>query len=128
MTATLEITHPFAAAKAAGRVPFKAETPFAIALKHLSAPMPPPATFNPRLGPAIETVVLKAVARSTADRFKPGEEFATALSTATFAEYPEEKYSAASAPTKSANSASKRSQRSSFPESSLDPVEALRYE
>ncbi|HEV3142026.1 MAG TPA: protein kinase [Vicinamibacterales bacterium] len=64
----------------AGRVPFKAETPFAIALKHLSAPMPPPATFNPRLGPAIEAVVLKAVARSPRDRYASGEEFANALS------------------------------------------------
>ncbi|HYM24251.1 MAG TPA: protein kinase [Vicinamibacterales bacterium] len=66
----------------AGRVPFKAETPFAIALKHLSAPMPPPATFNPRLGPSIEAVVLKAVARSAADRYQSGEEFAKALSAA----------------------------------------------
>ena len=66
----------------AGRVPFKAETPFAIALKHLSAPMPPPATFNPRLGPAIEAVVLKAVARSTADRYESGDALAGALSEA----------------------------------------------
>jgi len=66
----------------AGRVPFKAETPFAIALKHLSAPMPVPSTFNPRLGPAIEAVVLKAVARSPTERYASGEEFANALSAA----------------------------------------------
>src|SRR5262249_4083148 len=66
----------------AGRVPFKAETPFAIALKHLSAPMPPPATFNPRIGPAIEVVVLKAVARATADRSASREQVVDALSAA----------------------------------------------
>ncbi|HEY6210717.1 MAG TPA: serine/threonine-protein kinase, partial [Vicinamibacterales bacterium] len=65
-----------------GRVPFKAETPFAIALKHLSEPMPPPATFNPRLGPAIEEVVLKAVARTVKERYQSGEDLANALSAA----------------------------------------------
>jgi serine/threonine-protein kinase len=66
----------------AGQVPFKGDTPFAIALKHLTAAMPPPATFNPRLGPAIENVVLKAVARQAKDRFASGEELANALSEA----------------------------------------------
>jgi len=66
----------------AGEVPFKGDTPFAIALKHLTAPMPPPATFNPRLGTAIENVVLKAVARQAKDRYASGDELATALSAA----------------------------------------------
>jgi serine/threonine protein kinase len=62
-----------------GRVPFKAETPLAVAIQHLTAPLPPPRSFNAALTPAVEAVVLKALARSKEDRFSSAEEFATAF-------------------------------------------------
>ena len=65
-----------------GRVPFKAETPVAVALKHLNAPLPRPRDFNPELSPILERVVLKALARSKADRFASGAAFAAAVSQA----------------------------------------------
>jgi len=55
-----------------GRVPFRAETPVAVVLKHMQAPLPPPRTLNPSLPEAVERVVLKAMAKS------PGERFGTA--------------------------------------------------
>jgi sugar lactone lactonase YvrE len=65
-----------------GRVPFKAETPVAVALKHLNAPLPSPRDFNPELSPLLERVVLKALARSKTDRFASGAAFAAAVSQA----------------------------------------------
>ena len=65
-----------------GRVPFKAETPVAVAIKHLTAPLPPPRTINPALMPEVEGVVLKALARLPADRFSSPANLAAALSDA----------------------------------------------
>jgi len=62
-----------------GRVPFRAETPVALMLKHLTDPLPSPRTFNPALTPDVEAVVLKALARSRDDRFVSGAALVTAL-------------------------------------------------
>src|SRR3990172_6463891 len=43
---------------ATGRTPYKAETPMAVMLKHISAPLPPPSTINPDLPESIEAVIL----------------------------------------------------------------------
>src|SRR5262245_59481928 len=53
----------------AGRVPYKAETPVGVLVKHISGPLPLPHTFNPDLPPGIEDIVVKALARVKADRF-----------------------------------------------------------
>jgi serine/threonine protein kinase len=63
----------------AGKVPFDAETPIALALKHLSAPIPSPRSLNPTLTPQIETVLRKALARSASERFGSGEALVRAL-------------------------------------------------
>jgi len=52
-----------------GRVPFEAETPLAVALKHISAPLPLPTALNPSIDPEIEKVVLKALAKDRNDRY-----------------------------------------------------------
>jgi serine/threonine protein kinase len=65
---------------ATGRVPYKAETPVAVAIKHLTAPLPPPRTINPALYPEVEAVVLKALAKVPAERFSSAADLAVALS------------------------------------------------
>lgn len=52
-----------------GRVPFEAETPLAVALKHISAPLPLPSAINPGIDPEIEKVVLKCLSKDKNDRY-----------------------------------------------------------
>jgi ligand-binding sensor domain-containing protein len=52
-----------------GRVPYQAETPAAVIYKHIYEPLPLPSTLRPGISPAIEQVLLKALAKSPADRF-----------------------------------------------------------
>jgi hypothetical protein len=56
-----------------GRVPFHADTPLSLMLKHITEPPPAPRTINPNLSPASEQVILRALAKS------PAERYATAL-------------------------------------------------
>jgi ligand-binding sensor domain-containing protein/tRNA A-37 threonylcarbamoyl transferase component Bud32 len=58
-----------------GRVPFEAETPLAVILAHVNAPLPLPSSLKPGLSPAIERVLLKALAKSPDDRFASIDEF-----------------------------------------------------
>jgi len=46
-----------------GRLPFDAETPMAVVIKHISEPLPRPRYLNPYLPDAIEAVVLRAMAK-----------------------------------------------------------------
>jgi predicted Ser/Thr protein kinase len=67
---------------ATGRVPFKAETPIAVLVKHMTDPLSPPRKVNPDLPPAVEQVILKAMAKNPADRFATAGELVAALSAA----------------------------------------------
>ena len=58
-----------------GRIPFDAETPFAIIFKHLYDPLPLPSTIRPDTPGPIERVILKALAKNPADRFASAKEF-----------------------------------------------------
>lgn len=52
-----------------GRVPYNADTPYAIIHDHIYAPLPRPRDLNPNLPPALERVLLKALAKQPEDRF-----------------------------------------------------------
>ena len=62
-----------------GRVPFEAETPMAVVIKHITAPLPRPTEFNPALPESVEQVVLKALAKDPTDRFQTTGDLAGAL-------------------------------------------------
>lgn len=62
-----------------GRVPYEADTPFAVIIKHINEPLPLPTTINPQLPRAVEEVILKALSKNPDDRYQKGSEFANAL-------------------------------------------------
>ncbi|HMR67143.1 MAG TPA: protein kinase, partial [Anaerolineae bacterium] len=64
---------------ATGRVPFKAETPLAVMIKHLNDPLPLPRQVNPNLPEAVEQVILKALAKNPDHRFQSAGEMIAAL-------------------------------------------------
>jgi serine/threonine-protein kinase len=53
----------------AGRVPFNADTPFAVIHDHIYSPLPLPRQVNPNLPEVVERVLLKALAKERDDRF-----------------------------------------------------------
>ena len=67
---------------ATGRVPYKAETPIAVVLKHIQGPLPPPRTLNPQLPESIERIILKALAINPADRYQATADMVRALQAA----------------------------------------------
>jgi serine/threonine protein kinase len=62
-----------------GRVPFDAETPMAVVIKHMTDPLPPPSTINPDTSPALESVILKAMAKRPKDRFNSAADMVRAV-------------------------------------------------
>lgn len=61
-----------------GRVPFAADTPLAIILKHISDPLPLPSLIKSDIPASIEQVILKALAKDPKDRFATAAEFLSA--------------------------------------------------
>jgi oligopeptide transport system substrate-binding protein len=62
-----------------GRVPYEAETPMAVVIKHITAPLPLPRKVNPAIPEAVERVILRAMAKDPADRYQTAEEMVKAL-------------------------------------------------
>ncbi|MFN8459236.1 MAG: serine/threonine-protein kinase, partial [Anaerolineae bacterium] len=62
-----------------GVVPFDADTPFAVILKHISAPLPLPTKIAPHLPPAVEAVIVKAMSKQPAERYQRAGDLAAAL-------------------------------------------------
>jgi beta-lactam-binding protein with PASTA domain/predicted Ser/Thr protein kinase len=62
-----------------GRVPFDGESPVTIALRHVSEDPVPPSQLNPAVPPALDAVVLRAMAKDPAHRFQDADAFAAAL-------------------------------------------------
>jgi serine/threonine protein kinase len=58
-----------------GRVPFTAESPVAISLKHIQFAPPPPRAFNREITPAVEAVILKAMEKDPNARYQQAREF-----------------------------------------------------
>ncbi len=52
-----------------GRVPFNADTPYAIVHDHIFTPLPLPCIVNPDVPPEVEIVLLKALAKAPEDRY-----------------------------------------------------------
>lgn len=52
-----------------GRVPFNADTPYAIVHDHIYSPLPAPSSLNPDIPPAVERVLVKALAKAPAERY-----------------------------------------------------------
>jgi beta-lactam-binding protein with PASTA domain len=66
----------------AGRLPFEGESAVSIALKHLSEPPTPISQIRPDVHPALESVVMAALAKDPARRWQTAEDFAEGLAAA----------------------------------------------
>jgi beta-lactam-binding protein with PASTA domain len=62
-----------------GRVPFDGDTAVSIALMQISAQAPRPSALNPAVGPVLDAVVMRSLAKSPADRYADADEFIVAL-------------------------------------------------
>jgi hypothetical protein len=60
-------------------IPFDADTPLAILMKHLNDPLPLPRQVDPSIPESFERVVLKALAKQPQDRYQDAQEMAQAL-------------------------------------------------
>jgi beta-lactam-binding protein with PASTA domain len=66
----------------AGRLPFEGDSAVAVALKHLSEQPPPISHWRPDVHPALEAVVMAALAKDPAQRWQSAEDLAAALEAA----------------------------------------------
>jgi eukaryotic-like serine/threonine-protein kinase len=65
-----------------GRLPFQGDSAVSVALKHLSEPPVPPSQLRPGLSPAVEAVVMGALAKNPDQRWQNADDFAAALEAA----------------------------------------------
>ncbi len=61
-----------------GRVPFDADTPFAVVIKHINDPLPLPHLLNTAVPEPLERVILRAMAKSPDERFQSADELVRA--------------------------------------------------
>jgi serine/threonine protein kinase len=71
-----------------GHTPFEADNYTALAHSHIYEPAPPPSRYNSRISIAVQSVVMKALEKSPADRFQSAVEMAVALEQAVAAQAP----------------------------------------
>jgi Flp pilus assembly protein TadD len=62
-----------------GRVPYQADTPYAVIHDHIYAPLPLPRSIKPGFPEALERVLLKALAKERGDRYASVAELMTAF-------------------------------------------------
>jgi beta-lactam-binding protein with PASTA domain len=62
-----------------GRVPFDGDSAVAVAMKQVSEPPPAPSSINPAVTPALDAVVLKALAKDPAERYDSAADMLAAL-------------------------------------------------
>ncbi len=61
-----------------GHIPFTADSPVAVTLKHIQSTPMPPSQLNDTIPPHIEDIMLKALAKAPEDRYQEAKAFATA--------------------------------------------------
>jgi serine/threonine-protein kinase len=61
------------------QLPYAGDSPLAIALQHVESEPPRPSAWNPRVPPALEAIVLKAMAKAPGERYQTAAELAAAL-------------------------------------------------
>jgi serine/threonine protein kinase len=64
---------------AVGTLPYEADTPIAIVLKHVNEPLPPPSSINPDIPEGLERILYKALAKSPEERYQSVEDMALHL-------------------------------------------------
>ncbi len=64
---------------ATGQLPYEADTPLAVMLKHVNEPLPLPRTFKPDMPEGLERIILKAMAKNPDDRFQSADEMLAQL-------------------------------------------------
>ncbi len=62
-----------------GRLPFDADNPIGLAMQHVHEAPPPPRQFNPNIPPAVEAIILRALAKDPRQRFPTAGALAQAL-------------------------------------------------
>lgn len=62
-----------------GRLPFDAETPLALIIKHINEPIPNVTDINPNVPVDLDGILQKALAKSSEDRYQTATEFADAV-------------------------------------------------
>lgn len=62
-----------------GRVPYYAETPVAVMLKHINQPLPSARELTPNVTEAIERVLAKSLAKNPDERYQTAEDFVRAV-------------------------------------------------
>ena len=65
-----------------GRLPYDADTPLAVILKHVNDPVPQPSELNTNIPPAIQAVVVKSMAKNPAERFQSATDLISDLQAA----------------------------------------------
>ena len=70
-----------------GRLPYDAETPMAIALSHVTSPLPRPRLVNPNISRSVEAVLLKALTKDGSHRFASIADFNQAFQEALALEF-----------------------------------------
>ena len=62
-----------------GQLPFEADTPFAVGVKHKSEPPKPPKEFNPQIPDDLNRVILKCLAKEKQGRYQSTKELRSEL-------------------------------------------------
>ena len=83
---------------ATGQVPFEAETPLAVVVKHIRDPLPVPSQVNPDIPESLQRMIFRAMHKAPSERFATAGAMVEAMSTVTLPSAPLTAEPAATAP------------------------------